>query len=258
MQQARPTTTVILALAAALLPACASVAVAADPAAIPSACHAPFKIALDTGHTLSQPGATSATGVTEYSFNRRLVSAVNEGLAQAGVAAVLIGMDGGPLQLTDRTRLARDAGASLFLSLHHDSVQPRYLSTWTVEGHERPYSDLFRGYSVFVSDEGARPADSLRFASLLGTALLAGGFVPSLYHAEPIPGEGRPLLDRRLGILRFDKLAVLRTAAMPAVLLEAAVIVNRQEEQEARSPAFLKRMAAAVTRAVLQFCSPVR
>ena len=95
-----------------------------------------------------------------------------------------------------------------------------------------------------------------RLRLVIGAALLAGGFAPSLYHAEPIPGEGRPLLDRRLGILRFDKLVVLRTAAMPAVLLEAAVIVNRQEEEEARGPAFLKRMAAAVTRAVLQFCSP--
>ena len=213
-----------------------------------------FKAALDVGHTLSQPGATSARGRTEFEFNQRLARAVQASLAAQGVAAVLVGETGGPMPLLQRTRLARAAGASLFLSLHHDSVQPQYLSTWIVDGQVQRYSDVFRGYSVFVSQAGGQPRDSLRFATLLGGGLRAAGFTPSLHHAEPIPGEGRPVVDAGLGILRFDGLAVLRTAAMPAVLLEAGIIVNRAEEEALRAPVGVERLAGTIATAVQRFC----
>lgn len=213
------------------------------------------KVAVDVGHTLSQPGATSARGVGEFEYNRRLAGAVGGVLAQRGVATVLIGEAGTPLSLTGRTRLAQAAGASLFLSLHHDSVQPHYLSTWIVDGQPRAYSDVFHGYSVFVSAGNARAGESLRFATLLGNGMREAGFTPSLHHAEPIAGEGRPLLDPRIGLYRFDGLAVLRTAAMPAALLEAGVIVNRAEEEQLRSPAVLARMADAIAGAVQRYCA---
>ena len=214
-----------------------------------------FKVALDVGHTLSQPGATSARGIGEFEYNRRLAGAVGGALSQRGIAFVLIGEAGTPLPLTGRTRLAQAAGASLFLSLHHDSVQPHYLSSWIVDGQPRAYSDVFHGYSVFVSANNARAGESVRFATVLGYGLLAAGFTPTLHHAEPIPGEGRPLLDARIGLYRFDGLAVLRTAAMPAVLLEAGVIVNRAEEEQIRSPAVLQRMAAAIAGSVQRYCA---
>lgn len=217
-------------------------------------CGAPFKVALDVGHTLSQPGATSASGVTEFAYNQRLALAVADALRRGGIATVLIGEDGGPMPLLNRPRLALAAGASLFLALHHDSVQPQYLSTWMVGSQARQYSDRFHGYAVFVSDANPRRTDSLRMAALLGSQMRAAGFSPSLYHSEPIPGEGRPLVDAALGILRFDGLAVLRTAAIPAVLLEAAVIVNREDEAAIRQPATLDRMAGAVAGAVRRYC----
>ncbi len=217
-------------------------------------CAPPFKVALDVGHTLSQPGAISATGVPEFAYNQRLARAVADTLRRGGVAVAVIGEAGGPMPLLARSRLAQAAGASLFLSLHHDSVQPQYLSTWMANGVMRPYSDAFRGYSVFVSNGGRDPAGSLRFAGLLGAAMRGAGFAPSMHHALPVPGEGRPVVDAALGIFRYDGLAVLRTAAMPAALLEAGVIVNREEEQVVQSPAALDRMADAVAGAVRRYC----
>jgi len=37
-----------------------------------------------------------------------------------------------------------------------------------------------------------------------------------------------------LGLYRFNDLEVLKTAPMPAALLETGIIVNRREEQERR------------------------
>ena len=214
-----------------------------------------YKVALDVGHHRAAPGATSASGVSEFTYNLRLAETVSAALTGAGFTAhFVIGGSGAPIALEERTRQAQAGGAALFLSLHHDSVQPQYLSAWQVGGAVQRYSDRFRGFSVFVSDLNRQAQASRAFGAILGGALLARGMTPSLHHAEPIPGENRPLLDGRLGLYRFDGLAVLRTAAMPAVLLEGAVIVNREEEAQVRSGLVASRVAAAVVPAVREFC----
>lgn len=215
-------------------------------------------MALDVGHTLSQPGAVSARGVTEFEYNRRLEQAVQERLVQARVPTIVVGGSGAPLELRQRTWLAGQAGASLFLSLHHDSVQSQFFSSWTYGNKALRYSDIFTGFSIFVSKDNPNFRGSLRFAKLLGDEMLKAGRKPSTYHALPIPGEGRPLLDPARGIYRYDQLMVLRMAQMPAVLLESAFIVNRAEEEDVRSAQTLATLATAISRAILHACQPAQ
>jgi N-acetylmuramoyl-L-alanine amidase len=169
-----------------------------------------------------------------------------------------IGESGVPITLQSRPERAREEGASLFISLHHDSVQPQYLSEWTNQGREHSYSDRFRGYSIFLSGKSASLDGSLDFAVLLGRALRGFGLTPSQHHAEQIPGENRELLDPDLGIYRFDQLVVLRFATMPAILLESGIIVNRDEEAAIISGQYHRKVVAAVVHAVLQFCESNR
>jgi N-acetylmuramoyl-L-alanine amidase len=83
------------------------------------------------------------------------------------------------------------------------------------------------------------------------------GFSPSLYHAAPIPGERKPFADKANGVHYYDNLIVLKTAKTPAVLLEAGVIVNRDEELEVQKDMVRRRIAAAVA-AGLDRCLPGR
>jgi N-acetylmuramoyl-L-alanine amidase len=125
-------------------------------------------------------------------------------------------------------------------------VQPDYLEEWVHEGETRRFTDRFAGFSLFVSRRNPELAASLACASAVGAALRGAGFVPSLYHAEPIPGESKPFADRANGVHYYDNLVVLHTATQAAVLFEAGVIVNRVEELALRDPATQRRMAAAV------------
>jgi len=133
-----------------------------------------FKVALAIGHTLSQPGGDERAGATKFGYNQRLARVVQVEMGRNAIATMLIGEAGTPLQLE-----ARAASADLFLVLHHDSVQPQYLATWTVDGKPQRYSDAFHSYSVFVSDENAHAADSRRFGALIGETMLAAEFSPS-------------------------------------------------------------------------------
>ena len=130
--------------------------------------------------------------------------------------------------------------------MHHDSTQARFQSTWTFEGAEQRYSDRFAGFSLFVSREGRTWRHALICASAIGAALVKAGFRPSLYHADPVLGENRPFADKANGVHYYDHLAVLRHAAMPAVLFEAGVIVHRDEELQMRDAAVRTRIAASV------------
>jgi N-acetylmuramoyl-L-alanine amidase len=201
-------------------------------------------VALDVGHSLAHPGATSARGVPEFAFNRALALVVRHRLEQQGWRVRVIGAKGDMQDLRARTQAA--GGADLFLSLHHDSVQPQYLETWTPEGVPHRFSDRFSGFSLFVSRANPGLATSLACASQLGAALRHAGFTPSLHHAEPIPGENRPFADRLNGVYYFDDLLVLKTATQPALLLEAGIIVNRTEEVMLQQPAVYPKMAAAI------------
>jgi N-acetylmuramoyl-L-alanine amidase len=201
-------------------------------------------VALDVGHFLDEPGAFSARGRTEFEFNSDLAVEVEAAAKARGIRTLLVGADGMMSRLSWRTAAASRAG--FLLSLHHDSVQPHYLETWDDDGVERPYSDRFAGFSLFVSRKNVDVEGSLRCASAIGAALRAAGFVPSLYHAEPIPGEWKAFADRENGVHYYDNLVVLKTARSPAVLLEAGVIVNRDEELKMRSDDTRRRLASAV------------
>jgi N-acetylmuramoyl-L-alanine amidase len=210
-----------------------------------SAAEAPL-IAVDVGHSAARPGAVSARGRPEFAFNQELAVVVDRTLRERGFRTQTIGVGGDVNDLAARTALAADAGSDFFLSIHHDSVQPQYLEAWMVNGREQRYSERFSGFSLFVSRKNPRPAESLLCAQEIGAALRAAGQSPSLHHAEPIRGENRPLADASNGVYFFDDLIVLKTARTPAVLVEAGIIVNPNDELRLRQPVLQRRIAGAL------------
>ncbi len=209
-------------------------------------------VMLDPGHTVGAPGATGVRGTPEVDYNDAFVAVLAPRLVRAGFRVEVTRRPGEELDLEARAARAKVAGAWLLLSIHHDSAQDRYLLREERDGREAfRATRRIRGYSLFVSGLSLRYAASLRAARALGRQLLALGRRPTLHHAEPIPGEGRPLVDRRLGIYRFDDLKVLREATCPAVLLEVGVLVDPVDEAYVSDPGRREAMAGAIARALV-------
>ena len=201
-------------------------------------------IAVDVGHYHAKPGVISARGVPEFEYNLQLAREVADALRQAGHRVMLIGGDGLAEDLGSRSPRAK--GMDLFISIHHDSTQPRFFSTWQHEGVERGYSDHFAGFSLFVSRLNPHTAASLKCASAIGSGLRQSGFTASRYHADPVIGENRPFADEANGVHYYDNLGVGKTARMPSVLVEAGVIVNRKEEARMLDPDVRASIARAI------------
>lgn len=216
-------------------------------------------VAIDAGHGPKSPGAASASGVAEYRFNIRLAEQVRDALIAAGFArAMLIDPTGLDLPPAGRAKRANAAGAGLLISIHHDSAQPQFFESPGQDGKTPRFCDLFAGYSIFYSGRNRQADESLALARLIGRQLRREGLTFTRHHAADIPGERRPLVDDQVGVSRYDGLAVLHAATMPAVLVEAGVIVNRAEEAALAGQERQTQTARAIARAVVNWCAGAR
>ena len=254
----------IAVLLAALLFALPLDIARAEPTASPTksdaaSCIRPnFRVVLDVGHTAKSPGAKSARGSDEYDFNLRLAKQIDQALLEAGFAKTVLMVSDGRANRSLYARVARanDLSANLLLSIHHDSVPDRFIERWEYNGKRQAFSDRFKGHSIFVSDDNVDPKDSLLFGSILGQQLKARGLQYTPHYTESFMGRWkRVLLDAIVGVYRYDTLFVLKKAQMPAVLLEAGSIANRDEELEMATPERQQLISAAVVDAVDSFCA---
>ncbi|TWC00767.1 N-acetylmuramoyl-L-alanine amidase [Bradyrhizobium macuxiense] len=220
---------------------------------------ATFRIVLDVGHTAESEGAISARNVAEFAFNLRLARQIEETLKAEGFAETRLLLSEGKARpsLFRRVAAANNLHADLLLSIHHDSVPNKMLEDWEFEGKKSHFSDRFSGYSVFVSRENPDFGTSLRFAELVAKEMKAQGLQYAAQYSLPIMGSNQhPLLNKETGVYSYDELIVLRKTAMPAVLLEAGSIINRDEELAMDSPERRNSIASGVAVAVKEFCDP--
>jgi N-acetylmuramoyl-L-alanine amidase len=224
-------------------------------------------VILDVGHSDKDSGQISARGEKEYDFNTKLARRVLEELLNTGFVSTQMIVTSGPN--THKTRLQRsqranDLGADLFISIHHDGVTNQTLMPWQYNGKTHWFLDKFEGFSLWVSQKNNKYEDSLSFAKTFADRLMASGLKFTTHHDELTNtakyGRIAPLVDRGRGIYdASDDILVLYESRMPAVLLEAGMIVNRAEEQVLSSPARRTIVARAVVGAVERFCrSPTR
>lgn len=205
-----------------------------------------FTILLDPGHDYKSIGTKSSTGVGEYKFNHRFTDELSDELKRQGYSIMLTHTEEETSSLSDRVKF-RDY--DLFISIHHDSIDPEYCITLTQENVCTTYSGY--GYSLWVSPENSHYRSSLKLAQLIGEELTASKFIHSVHHDMVTQRE---VLDRRTGIFSFPECYVLRHNQKPAILVEIAVITNPIDENNANDPNFrknfIKNMVAGINRYV--------
>ena len=218
-----------------------------------------FRIVLDVGHTAASEGATSARNVAEFVFNLRLAQRIEKKLKAEGFPETRLLVTEGKARpsLVRRVAAANNLQANLFLSIHHDSVPNSFLENWEFEGKKSHFSDRFSGYSVFVSHNNPQFTTSLSFAELVAKEMKAHGLQYAHQYTQAIMGRYQhPLLNKETGVYSYDQLVVLRSTRMPAVLLEAGSIINRDEELKIDSPERQDILSSAVAAAAKEFCDP--
>lgn len=207
-------------------------------------------IVLDPGHGGSAPGAIGRSGITEkdlaLDIGRRLAEQLR---SKPGYRVTMTREDDASLELETRPRLANQAQADLFVSIHVNSSNNRKLA-----GFETYYLDLAtdpaaaetaarENYGTgggvgslddildeIVKNANKRESRDLAQAIQDSLVLQMSRFYPDI---------------RDLGV-KHAPFVVLVGAQMPAVLVEASFVSNAQEEERLRDPEYRQRVADAI------------
>lgn len=214
-------------------------------------------IILDPGHGGADPGAISPNGTYEKYITLSAAREFQKMLEKAGRYRVKLTRERDVLiPLRDRVTFARDAGASLFISLHADSIQTsgiRGLSVYTL--------------SERASDkEAAELADSENKADLIAGVNLTGetpevtNILIDLAQRETMNESARFAaqlvsdLSRATEMLRnshrFAGFRVLKAPDVPSVLVELGFLSNRQDEKALLRKSYRAQLGEALVRAV--------
>lgn len=210
---------------------------------------------IDPGHGGKDPGAIGPTGLKEKDVVLAIGRLVREKLERLGGFDVRMTRDRDVfIPLENRTLMANEAGAGIFVSLHINASRNRRtegVSTYVLSrgASDRETLELAareNGVSVrklsdvkFIIDDlttNPRKNESLKLAKTVNDAI-----VRNVTHRH-----GRV---QDLG-LKQAPFYVLVGARMTAVLVETSFISNRREEARLRDPAYLETIADGVVEAI--------
>lgn len=216
-------------------------------------------VVIDPGHGGSETGATGPAGTAEKELtlliSRSLAARLRDAL---GVQAVLTREEDVDLGLDERSALANQYRADLFVSVHLNS---------TVRGGARGAETYF--LSLQASDQ--RAADAAAVENYVGEGAASPGsdefdlqlllwdlaqsqhLASSQRLATLIQEELNHQLDLRDRGVKQAPFRVLMGAAMPAVLVELGFISSREEEAQLRDPDYRAQLVEALVRAVGRF-----
>ena len=189
---------------------------------------APPLIAIDVGHGGVDGGATSARGRPEFAFNREFAGVLAGVMRERGLGVREVNFAGDIGSLTARP--AQAAGSDFFIAIHHDSIGEAWLKPWVWEGVEQTYTEVKRGYGIFVSAQNPDPESSLLCATSIGAILRRAGFEPSTWHARK-----HLAADAENGVWYYDNLA-MRGVSLVASSSRGSAMCEKRSSSNSATP----------------------
>ena len=214
-------------------------------------------IVIDPGHGGVDPGATGVSGIFEKYITYSMARDLQQQLEKTGHYRVHLTRDRDVfIPLRERTNIARQINADLFISLHADVVKDpdiRGLSVYTLSQNasdaeaqaladKENKSDLIAG--IDLSHESSDVTNILIDLAQRETMNRSAGFAGEIVNEL---GREVPLLTNTH---RFAGFAVLKSPDVPAVLIEMGYLSNPTDEKNLRQPEYRAKLARAISRAV--------
>jgi N-acetylmuramoyl-L-alanine amidase len=175
-------------------------------------------VMIDPGHGGRDPGAINASGLREVDVIMPIAKRVSDILARQGIAVKMTRNGDDYVGLDERVAISRDAGASLFVSIHANSIDGRP----DVNGLELYHYNLGQSFAETVHN----------------TVL------------DYVNKNGFYLGDRRVRSARF---LVLRKSAIPAILVETGYLTSEAEAARLRRDDYQRVMAEGIAKGIVQY-----
>lgn len=217
------------------------------------------RIVVDPGHGGKDPGAIGPSGLMEKHVVLALAKALGKRIEDdLGWEVIYTRKDDTYLPLEERTAIANEAGADLFVSLHanaHTNEAAHGIETYYLNFSKNDQAAAVaareNGISLKqVGDLDMILLDLMAHSKINESSRLAGEIQRSLIHG--LAGSFDQIRD--LGV-RQGPFYVLLGATMPSVLVESAFISNKVEEARLTDLRYQEQTAEAILRGVRNYAT---
>jgi N-acetylmuramoyl-L-alanine amidase len=216
-------------------------------------------VVIDPGHGGKETGAIGPAGSAEKELTLLIAKTLSVRLEQAlGMRTVLTRSDDIDLALDDRSALANQNKADLFLSIHLNSSVGRnavgaetyFLS---LQASDQRAADAAAVENYVGAAAAPAGSDDFELQLLLWDLAQSQHLAASQRLATMIQEELNRALDLRDRGVKQAPFRVLMGAAMPAVLVELGFISTKEEEQRLRAPEYRAQLVETLVRAIGRF-----
>jgi N-acetylmuramoyl-L-alanine amidase len=222
-------------------------------------------VVIDAGHGGVDPGAVGISGTYEKTLTLAMARQLRDLLRKTGRYRVVLTRDDDVfVPLRERIHLAREAGGSLFISLHADAQAREtthgasvYTLSETASDSEAALLASKENKSDIIAGTDLRNHDAMVTSILIDLAQRDTNN-KSIEFADILSAElagVTPLLRRHR---RFAGFAVLKSPDMPSALVELGYISNAGDEKNLADVAYRAKLAAAVLRAVDRYFADIK
>jgi len=214
------------------------------------------RVVVDPGHGGRDTGAIGPHGVREKDVALAIARALAQRLRALGFTVILTRKDDSYVSLDERTRIANQARADLFVSVHCNAARRRTLSgveTWTLNVASDRYATRL---ATFENADAERTVSDLRL--ILADLATRANATDARDLAQAVQSSLVRNLRARVGRVEDHGVKqalfyVLLGAHMPAILVETGFISNPAEEGRLRSRKYQGGTADAIARGVKEF-----
>ncbi|WP_430913718.1 N-acetylmuramoyl-L-alanine amidase [Methylobacterium sp. sgz302541] len=218
-------------------------------------------VMIDAGHGGTDPGAIASTGVFEKDIVFGFAQALVARLESYGRYRVRMTRDRDVfVPLGERVRIAREAKADLFISIHADSISaaPQVRGATIYTGSEKAtdaesakLADRENKADAAAGTDSAAPptdvADILQELTLRETRGFSAGF------ARTLMGQIGPVMEMSGKPHREAGFVVLRSPDVPSVLVELGYLSSKRDLDLLQSQEWRESVTGSMAKAVDQF-----
>ncbi|MCP4651792.1 MAG: N-acetylmuramoyl-L-alanine amidase [Candidatus Omnitrophica bacterium] len=208
-------------------------------------------IVVDPGHGGKDPGAISSGGLREKRVNLKIAKYLAAELTKRGFKTILTRSRDAFLTLQQRTNVAKNNNADLFVSVHTNSNRSRY-----VKGTEIYYllpgklASSKRSVKVAKNRKIWPKNKPFEVKAILWDLLITKNYFFSVDMAHIFYHTFKDL-GFKIKPPRKANYHVLREAYVPAVLVETGYLSNQYEEKLLRQKYYQKQIAEAIASGVV-------
>jgi N-acetylmuramoyl-L-alanine amidase len=206
-------------------------------------------IVVDAGHGGKDPGAMGIGGLREKDLTLHMAKALGRRLSTKGFNVVYTRDRDRTIDLEERTAIAEAAQGDLFISLHANASRRRSLrgieTYYPAHNHER------HTLTVAARENGLKRHEVNALQKTLARLRVSEASSASQRLAQLVHGRVVEGIDKQYGSVvdlgvKKGPFYVLFLSNMPAILVEAGFLTNRQDAKRLREKKYLDRVAADI------------